>query len=76
MKNEKKTIYISSTFRDLKDYRANLIKLFQNELSKQFELSQIMEKMYDDGDFTPFSEDCTAAVDKSDIYLIILGNKV
>jgi hypothetical protein len=72
----KKTIYISSTFRDLKDYRADLIKLFQNELSKQFELSQIMEKMYDDGDFTPFSEDCTAAVGKSDIYLIILGNKV
>jgi nucleoside 2-deoxyribosyltransferase len=76
IKNKKKTIYISSTFRDLKDYRADLIKLFQNELSKQFELSQIMEKMYDDGDFTPFSEDCTAAVDKSDIYLIILGNKV
>ena len=69
-------VYISSTFRDLKDFRADLINLFQNQLKYNFELCEIMERMFDDGTYTPFVEDCINAVKESDIYIIILGNKV
>lgn len=72
---KKRKVYISSTFRDLKDYRQVLISLFQNELSKKFELSKIMEWMFDDGSHTPFVSDCIQAVEDSDIYFIIIGNK-
>lgn len=69
------TVYISSTFKDLRNYRADLITLFQNQLKDSFELSHIMERMFDDGSYTPFVEDCVKAVIASDIYIIILGNK-
>ncbi|MEO0728383.1 MAG: DUF4062 domain-containing protein [Bacteroidota bacterium] len=69
------TVYISSTFRDLREYRAELINLFENQLNDQFELSTIMERMFDDGTYTPFLDDCIDAVKSSDIYIIILGNK-
>lgn len=72
----KKTIYISSTFRDLKNYRSKLITLFQSQLSQKFNLSYIMEKMYDKGDFMPFKDDCIKAVNDSNVYLIILGNNI
>lgn len=68
-------VYISSTFLDLKEYRAGLINLFQNELKDGFELSHIMERMFADGSYTPFVDDCKNAVAASDIYIIILGNK-
>ncbi|REG94349.1 DUF4062 domain-containing protein [Algoriphagus antarcticus] len=69
-------VYISSTFRDLKDLRSELINLFQNQLKYSFELSAIMERMFDDASYTPFLDDCVQAVLSSDIYIIILGNKV
>lgn len=69
-------VYISSTFRDLKDFRAELINLFQNQLKNNFELCEIMERMFDDGTYTPFVNDCVEAVLESDIYIIILGNKI
>jgi Leucine-rich repeat (LRR) protein len=68
-------VYISSTFKDLKDFRAEIISLFQNQLQNSFELSEIMERMFDDGTYTPFVDDCVKAVVESDIYIIILGNK-
>ena len=68
-------VYISSTFRDLKDFRAELISLFQNQLKNNFELCEIMERMFDDGTYTPFVNDCVEAVIESDIYIIILGNR-
>jgi Domain of unknown function (DUF4062) len=69
-------IYISSTFRDLKEYRAKLIDVFRKELSQHFDLTKIMELMFDDGTYTPYVQDCVAAVAECDIYIIILGNKV
>lgn len=69
-------VYISSTFRDLKDYRGELITLFQNQLKNNFELCEIMERMFDDGTYTPYADDCVEAVLESDIYIIILGNKI
>lgn len=68
-------IYISSTFKDLKDFRYELINLFQNQLQNNFELCKIMERMFNDGSYRPFVEDCMQAVEDSDIYIIILGNK-
>ncbi|MGP1994068.1 nSTAND1 domain-containing NTPase [Zobellia laminariae] len=68
-------VYISSTFIDLKDFRAELINLFQNQLKNSFELNEIMERMFDDGTHTPFRDDCVDAVEKCDIYIIILGNR-
>lgn len=68
-------VYISSTFKDLKEFRTDLINLFQNQLKNSFELSDIMERMFDDGTYTPFVDDCVNAVLASDIYIIILGNK-
>ena len=69
-------VYISSTFRDLKEYRAEIIGLFNKELRDKFELTEIMEAMYDKGTYTPFTEDCIKAVQESHIYIIILGNRV
>ena len=68
-------VYISSTFKDLKEFRTDLINLFQNQLKNNFELCDIMERMFDDGTYTPFVDDCVDAVLESDIYIIILGNK-
>jgi hypothetical protein len=73
---KRKKVYISSTFRDLKDYRQILIQLFEKELSKKFELSDIMEKMFDDGAHALFVDECQKAVLDSDIYFLILGNRV
>lgn len=72
----KQKVYISSTFRDLKEYRATLIGLFQNQLKNNFELTEIMERMFDDGSTTPYWQDCVKAVEASDFYIIILGNRV
>lgn len=68
-------VYISSTFKDLKGYRADVISLFQNQLKDSFELSEIMELMYDKGTYAPYVEDCINAVIDADIYIVILGNK-
>ncbi len=72
----KKKVYISSTFKDLKDYRKILKELFEKELHTKLELSYIMELMYDDGSHSLFTDDCIRAVKDSDIYFMILGNKV
>ncbi len=69
-------VYISSTFKDLKEFRATLIHLFQKQLKASFELTEIMERMYDKGTYTPFVEDCIKAVKSCDVYIIILGNKI
>lgn len=68
-------VYISSTFVDLKEYRAALINIFQKQLKDSFELTDIMERMFDKGNYRPFVRDCVAAVKASDIYIIIQGNK-
>jgi Leucine-rich repeat (LRR) protein len=69
-------VYISSTFKDLKDFRSLVINLFQKQLENNFELTRIMEWMYDEGGLTPFVNDCKKSVKNCDIYIIILGNKV
>jgi hypothetical protein len=72
----KQKVYISSTFRDLKEYRALLRDFFYKEIKQQFELCKIMEHMWDDGSQTPFVEECVREVKAADIYILILGNKV
>ncbi len=72
----KKKVYISSTFKDLKEYRALVRGLFENQLSESFELCKIMERMWDDGSQTSFVDECVREVKAADIYLLILGNKV
>ncbi len=72
----KKKVYISSTFKDLKDYRSLIKGIFDNQLAEQFELCKIMERMWDDGSQTPFVDECIREVKLTDIYIIILGNKV
>ncbi|MBB3841037.1 hypothetical protein FHS57_005058, partial [Runella defluvii] len=73
---KKQKVYISSTFRDLKEYRTLVKSLFENQLAASFELCNIMERMWDDGSQTPFVEECVREVQAADIYLLILGNKV
>ncbi len=68
-------VYISSTFIDLKEHRAKLIAIIQNELQDSFELTEIMERMYDKGEFTLSVDVCTEAVKSCDIFLIILANR-
>lgn len=69
-------VYISSTYKDFKEYRSNLISLFQKQLKGDFELTEIMEHMHDDGHSTNLWEACADAVRQCDIYFIILGNSV
>lgn len=72
----KQKIYISSTFLDLKEYRSLIKSLFENQLANAIELCKIMERMWDDGSQTPFVDECVREVKASDIYILILGNKV
>jgi len=72
----KRKVYLSSTFKDLESYRALVIKKFESEFSNSFELCRIMEYMYDDGRSIPPLEECLDEVKESDIYLLILGNRV
>lgn len=72
----KSKVYISSTFKDLESFRGLVIKEFESEFSESFELSRIMEYMYDNGKNVPFVEDCLNEVKESDVYLLILGNRV
>ncbi len=72
----KKKVYISSTFKDLKEYRACFIDGFETILSKNFELSRIMERMYDTGNSKPNIDVCIEEVKESDIYFFILGESI
>ncbi|MFA6151014.1 MAG: DUF4062 domain-containing protein [Chitinophagaceae bacterium] len=69
-------VYLSSTFIDLKDKRQEIINYFHKQLRDSFELTTIMERMYDDGSHTAFELDCKSAVSACDIYILIQGNKV
>lgn len=73
---QKLTVYISSTFKDLHQYRSVLIHEFEGSYSAVFRLSRIMEYMYDTGKSVPLLQDCLKEVDKSDIYFLILGDKM
>jgi hypothetical protein len=66
-------VYISSTYKDLKDFRALLIDFFDKEGCNHFEKLRIMEHMYDTGDSKPFLTTCIEEVEKCDLYIIILG---
>lgn len=72
----KRKVYLSSTFKDLESYRALVIKKFESEFSNSFELCRIMEYMYDTGRNIPPIDECLEEVKESDIYLLILGNRV
>lgn len=70
-------VYISSTFIDLKEYRQTFINLFEKQLGGKFEVHpRIMEWMHDTGNFQFFTEDCIKAVEESDIYILIFGNRI
>ncbi len=69
-------VYLSSTYKDLKDQRAEIIGLFSKQLKEKFELCEIMEHMYDDGNQTPFVETCVDAVKSCHIYVIIQGKSI
>lgn len=72
----KRKVYLSSTFKDLEPYRELVIRKFESEFSESFELCKIMEYMYEDGTSTPPLDECINEVKESDIYLLILGNRV
>ena len=69
-------VYISSTFRDLHEFRAELRSYFEKQFKNNFELSKIMELMFDEGRFTLFTEECIEEIENCDIYILILGNKI
>ena len=69
-------VYISSTYKDFREYRSTLISLFHKQLKGKFELCEIMEHMFDDGSSSTYVEECVEAVKECDIYFIILGNSV
>lgn len=69
-------VYLSSTYMDMKDLRATIINLFHKQLQSKFDLTTIMEWMYDDGNQTLFQEDCKKAVEECHIYILLLGNEV
>lgn len=73
---EKRKVYLSSTFKDLEPYRELVINKFESEFSESFELCRIMEYMYDNGRSIPPIDECIQEVKESDIYLLILGNRV
>lgn len=73
---EKWSVYLSSTYQDLHEIRAGLLAYFDQQLSGRFDLTRVMEHMYNDGKFHPFQDDCAAEVRKCDIYILILGNRV
>jgi len=73
---QKQKVYVSSTFKDLEEYRRMVINEFEGPFSREFELSQIMERMYDTGRNIPFVETCRQEVLDSDVYLLILGNRI
>lgn len=72
----KRKVYLSSTFKDLEEYRALIIRKFEIEFSESFELCRIMEYMYDNGRSIPPLQECIEEVKQSDVYLLILGNRV
>lgn len=72
----KQTVYISSTFVDLADYRAILLDTFNATLSNRFELKRIMEYMKEeDGKSSTDIEVCLKEVRACNLYLLILGNR-
>jgi hypothetical protein len=73
---EKRRVYLSSTFKDLEPYRALVIKKIESEFSESFELCRVMEYMYETGKSIPPIDECIQEVKESDIYLLILGNRV
>lgn len=73
---QKSKVYISSTFKDLKDLRQVIIDYLNKQVSSSFDLTQVMELMYDKGDSVPFKETCINEVKNSDLYILIMANKV
>lgn len=50
--------------------------MFEQQFSEAFELGRIMENMFDTGQSAPFLKDCLEEVEDSEVYLLILGDKV
>jgi Domain of unknown function (DUF4062) len=69
-------VYLSSTYMDLHELRAELEHYFYAQLKDKFELTRVMEYMYDNGNNKNFETDCIDEVKKCDIYILILGNSV
>ncbi len=69
-------VYLSSTYRDLADKRTELIYYFEKQLKGSFELTIIMERMFDDGSHTAFELDCEKEAVRCDIYILIQGNSI
>lgn len=69
-------VYISSTFLDLKEYRKSAIEYLNMQVSSSFELTRVMELMYDDGTGKSFKDVCVEEVKNSDLYFLILNNRI
>lgn len=69
----KKKIYISSTFRDLKDYRHNAMEALRF-LIDSFSLVRVMEYMMP-GSKQPILSECLNDVKDCDIYILIIGKQ-
>ena len=70
----KDKVYLSSTFKDLKDYRIYVIQDMEATYRRSFKLSTIIEYMRDEGRQIPPLETCISQVKDSNIYILILGN--
>ncbi|MGK4568597.1 DUF4062 domain-containing protein [Flavobacterium sp. 3HN19-14] len=68
-------VYISSTFIDYADIRQKFIDLLNKDLYKWYGLNWIMESMRSNGDNTSPVQLCMDEVKRSDIYILIIGDR-
>lgn len=69
-------VYISSTFLDLEQYRTALIREFEGTYAAGFQLSTVMERMFQDGrDHRSILEICLDEVRRSKIYFLIVDSR-
>ncbi len=70
----KTKIYLSSTYLDLKEFRAKVIGFINTVARDEFECCEIMEYMHDKGDNRDFAQICMTEVEKCDVYILLIGD--
>ncbi|MDB5226807.1 MAG: hypothetical protein JWN78_1000 [Bacteroidota bacterium] len=68
-------VYISSTYMDLKEVRAQIIQRIQKGLHNYFELVDVMELMGNDGSNKLNIDICLKNVRDADLYILLIGNR-
>lgn len=72
---EKLKVYISSTFRDLKEIRKGLMDRVHQGLKKDYELTTIMERMTGDFKNEGIADQCRNEVRNANLYILLIGNR-